>query len=118
MMARQETPTAQAPVDGRPVVLGGVMYIVPPLTLYAVRQFAERLKTLDLSGGMDPDKLDLLAQVVHAAVKRNYPDMTYEELLEKLDLGNVHSVFEAVMGVSGFTPAAGGDPPGESTGRS
>lgn len=115
---RQVAPTAEAPVAGQAVVLGGREYIVPPLTLYWVRHFAERLKALDLSGGMDPDKLDLIAQVVHAALKRNYPGMTFDELLEQIDLGNVQRVFEAVMGISGFTPAAGGDQPGESTGRS
>lgn len=117
-MTLQANPTAAAPVAGQPVVLGGREYTVPPLSLFHVRHFANQLKTLDLSGGMDPEKLDLITQVVHAAMKRNYPDISQDQLLELLDLGNVYRVFEAVMGVSGFEPAKAGEPVGELTGRS
>lgn len=118
-MPLKKEPTTPAPIEGVPVVLGGYEYIVPALSLFHVRQFAPRLKQLDMSGQIDVSSIDLIAEVAHAAIKRNYPEITLEELLGGIDMANMMVVYQTIMGVSGYQAKAdGGTPAGESIGRS
>ena len=53
------------------------------------------------------------------ALKRNYPDMTREQVAELLDLSMMRDCMNAVMSVSGMVPkeaaATTGEPTGDST---
>lgn len=120
-MALKKDPTTQKPVAGVQVVIGAHEYTVPPISLYHVRMYADQLKSLDASKQMDVGSIDLIAQVALAALKRNYPELTLDELAQEIDFGNIMSVYQAVMGVSGFVsgaPAVEGTKSGELTGRS
>lgn len=87
-------------IKGRVIELGGVDYTIPPLNLAALERFQDRLE--QYSGGLDKQSVTFVIEVAHAAIKRNYPEMTVEELKELIDLGNIHTVFGAVMNVSGL----------------
>lgn len=88
-------------IKGTELNLGGTDYIVPPLNLASLEDFQERIKTY--SGGIDSKSVELVVDVAHAAIKRNYPEVTKEQLKEWIDLGNIQEVFEAVMNISGLT---------------
>jgi hypothetical protein len=87
-------------IKGKEIELGGKMYVVPPLSLSKVEYYQDQL--VNFTGGLDPKSVKLVSEVTHAAIARNYPDMTLEEVKDILDLGNMVEVFQAVLQVSGF----------------
>lgn len=87
-------------IKGNEVELGGQIYVIPPLNLAALERFQDKLEAY--SGGIDRESVAFVVEVVHTAMKRNYPDITVDELKELIDLGNIQSVFAAVMNVSGL----------------
>ena len=79
--------------DGQP-------YVIPPLTLRQVRMFQDRLQ--GHGGGIGQESIDLTLDVLHAALSRNYPDITREQLEDVVDVANMVEAFQAVMDVSGL----------------
>jgi hypothetical protein len=105
-------------IDGVSVRMGGRDFTIPPLTLGMVKRLAPQLEKM---GGADPASIsgpeaaDACVTVIHAALKRNYPELTQDEVEELLDLGNMQKVTHAVMGISGLIPS--GEAQGEATAR-
>jgi hypothetical protein len=87
-------------LTGVSIELGGTVYVVPPLSLNSVRLMQDRIA--QFKGGTDAESLDLIMDATHAAIARNYPEITKENLGDWIDLGNMEEVFQAVMDVSGF----------------
>lgn len=88
-------------VKGIAVQLGGESYVIPPLSLGALEQLQERIASF--KGDIrDKDQVATVIDAAHAAMKRNYPDLTRDEIAELIDVGNMADVFEAVMDVSGL----------------
>ncbi|MFK7088684.1 hypothetical protein AAFM71_07690 [Chromobacterium violaceum] len=87
-------------IKGIPLSLGGTTYIVPPLNLGALEQLQERLA--NFSGGIDAASVGTVLDAAHAALVRNYPDLTRERVAELIDVANMGEVMEAVMDVSGL----------------
>ena len=48
------------------------------------------------------ERFTAIAAILHAAMLINYPKMKIKEVKELIDLGNVKSVMEAVIGPPGF----------------
>lgn len=95
-------------------VLGGVEYVIPPISLGALQQLHGRIT--QFSDQVDAESINTVIDVTHAALKRNYPDITLEEVKELVDVGNMFELFEAVMDVSGMKRKAieaGGQEQGE-----
>lgn len=86
---------------GITLTLGGTKYVVPPLTLGALQQLQPRLAAFQ--GGVDASSIDTVLDVALAALRRNYPEITREEIAEAIDVANMADVFAAVMGISGLT---------------
>lgn len=89
---------------GQDVNLGGTVYTVPPLALGALRRLLPKIQALSLGEDLMPDLsqvVDLL-EICLAALQRNYPDMTLEELGDIVDLGNFKQLVAVVMGQSGL----------------
>jgi probable phage associated protein len=61
----------------------------------------ERIGTFD-GNVQDAKQISTVIDCAHAAMKRNYPDMTREEVADLIDIGNMNEVFAAVMDVSGL----------------
>lgn len=80
--------------------LGGKDYIVPPLNFRALQQLQSRLS--EFSGGVDPESIQLVVDCAFLALKRNYDDITEDQVIDLLDLENMQEVMEAVMDVSGL----------------
>jgi hypothetical protein len=107
-------------LEGTKCNLGGRDFIVPPLNIKALRILGPRFAELqsaaecgNLAEMFQGEKLDTLLDVVHAAISRNYPEVTREELEDLVDLGNLEPVFRAVCAQSGMQKGA---PKGEAAG--
>lgn len=99
-------------VKGIRLLLGGRDWVVPPLNLAALEQLQEQLARF--SGGLDADSVALVLDATTAALRRNYPDITREQVADMLDVANMAEVMEAVMDVSGLKrQAQEATPPGE-----
>lgn len=104
------SPTTAGPrFKGQPIDLGDRSFVVPPLALGAVKDLLPRLQKITTGGGLpSADDMDTMVDAAHAAIARNYPEVTREELLELIDLGNIRPVFRMIMGISGFEPSSAG----------
>lgn len=114
-------PTAITPAenltDGVTVRMGGHDFVIPPLSLRQVRDLLPKIRSLKTMGtllGADEAEKETIVAVVHAAVSRNYPQMTRDALLDYLDLGNTEPAFLAVLAMSGMSPKDAS--PGEAKG--
>jgi hypothetical protein len=91
-------------VPGISMNLGGEDRIIAPLSFAAVRRLLPRLQTLrmDGPGAFSDEQIAVIVEAVGCSLRRNHPEVTDEQVLEWLDLGNFKSVFNAVMGASGL----------------
>ena len=92
-------------IDGKRITLGGREFVAPPVPFACMRRFA------DVFEGRASPTASVMADIVFAALKRNYPDLdqkTFED--ECLDVGNLNFAFMAVMQASN---AKEDNPPGE-----
>jgi hypothetical protein len=85
---------------GLSVVLGTGTFVVPPLNLRSLQEFGDRLATFN--GGIDAESQGMVVDAAWHALRRNYPDITRDQLLDMIDLGNMQAIMEAVMDVSGL----------------
>lgn len=80
---------------------GGRVYTVPPLSLGALERLQKRIEALQGVTALDPASVKTVIDAAHSALKRNYPDMTIDEVAELVDVGNMHDVVACVMDVAG-----------------
>ncbi|HUC62651.1 MAG TPA: hypothetical protein VMF53_11925 [Alphaproteobacteria bacterium] len=110
---------AEPPYDGVPVRLGTREWIVPALNLRQLRRLAPKFALLGSVGaGMGEEQIDALVEIAHAALGRNYPTLTEDQVAELIDLANAGTLVKAIVGVSGLTqgPRAGRDRAGPGDG--
>lgn len=98
-------------IEGVRINLGGRDFVAPPLNFKALRQLTPKLAILASMGDVPTnDQTDVVLDVVLAALTRNYPDLTREELEDLLDLANLAKALEAIMGASGLERTTGEAP--------
>ena len=90
----------------------GTILVVPPLNLAAIEVLQDRFMSWD--GKVSPETVKLVVDVTFLALKRNYPEMTREQVAELIDLSSMSACMSAVMQVSGFVQ--GGKESGELSG--
>ena len=80
---------------------GGRFLVIPALSLGAMEQLQDRLSAMgdDLSS---PEYIGTVIDTVHAALGRNYPDMTRAEIADLIDLENMQEAMQCAMDVSGL----------------
>jgi len=102
MTAHHTTPT----VKGIPLDLGGKIYTLPPSSLATLEAFAKPLDDMNavFAGQRDMSVRDMLfvADFAHACLRRNYPDITREEVAEHIGLENVIDVMQMCLDTSGL----------------
>ena len=105
-------------IPGTHVTVGGHALVIPSLNFRQLKQFNDQLvRFRSVSADSAYDDLTSVIPVIHAAISRNYPSITLEDLEDLVDLGNYRSIIEAVMAVSGITDdttRTGAVAPGES----
>lgn len=84
---------------GIEIELGDQRLVCPPLSLATIEQMRDKLEAM--SGADMKDKVSTVIECAHSALKRNYPDITREEVADGIDLGTMEDVMVAVMDVSG-----------------
>jgi hypothetical protein len=93
---------------GIKIQMGGVEYMVPPLTLGQLRRLDPMIKSMrNISSdvrSLSAEQIDAIGEIVSTALGRNYPDMTAEKVLDLIDVANLNEVFFAVMTGSGLRP--------------
>jgi hypothetical protein len=87
--------------EGVAKTIGGVEYIIPPISLRTFKQLQDVLELFE-DGVVDAKTIDTAVTVIHAALNRNYPDITIDDVAEIVDIGNMFEIFEVVMDVSGL----------------
>ncbi len=103
---------SQPPFEGVAITVGGRTLVLPPLSFGYLRRNAD--KFTGLAGANDASAvMDTMIEMAHAALSRNYPEMTLEEVGELLDSNTSKVIFEALKQVSGFV--SGEAPPGAAT---
>lgn len=100
-------------IKGIEVEMGGATRTIPPLNLGALSTLQDRLAAF--KGGLDPESIQLVLDAAFLALKRNYPDITMEQVADEIDVGNMDEIFKAIMDVSGLRRkaaegAAAGEP--------
>lgn len=88
-------------IKGISLNLSGETLVVPPLSLGALEQLQERINKFNGDIG-DREQVATVIDAVHAALRRNYPEITRDTVADMIGLENMNEVFEAVMDVSGM----------------
>jgi tRNA-dihydrouridine synthase len=89
-------------IEGYKLTLGGTEYVVPPLNIKQIRTMKDDIDNLRITNSGDIDSFSNGLRVIQAAMSRNYPEITFEQLEEIIDLGNYKNVVLAIMGQSGL----------------
>ena len=90
-------------IPGVKISMGGRDWVVPPLTLGQMRRLLPQLQRLNQVGpDMGLDEIDVIVELVTAALGRNYPEVTAAAVAELLDLGNAAGVVHAILTGSGL----------------
>ena len=96
--------------EGIEIKIGDDLLIVPALSLKQVRLLRSKIETMT-DGSFDADNMATVVEVVHAALTRNYPAITIDEVEDGLDMRNMAQAMNAVMAISGLEKKPGGQPP-------
>lgn len=106
---------------GPEVQLGGVAYVLPPLSFGALEDSQERLRLIAEGGAASAMEIQAaFIDVIHAALLRNYPDLPRSVVRDNLDWDTAPGLFQKLMERS-LPQAAPGEmtaasPSGASTG--
>jgi hypothetical protein len=96
---------------GIAIFLGSREYVVPALSVRHYRDHFDLL--IEPVGKVTPanfsEKIDKFLPIIGMALRRNYPDLTDEELLDALDLVTFFEALRAVQKASGMTEAKPGE---------
>jgi hypothetical protein len=80
---------------------GGRVYVIAPLSLGALQIMQDRLAQLPTLNSIDPLAVSTMIEAAHMGLKRNYPDITVEEVGELIDLSNMAEVYECLLDAAG-----------------
>ena len=90
-------------IPGVEVEFAGQSWTVPPLTLGQLRRLMPKVRELSaVDHQMGETQIGVLVEIVTAAMQRNYPELTAEQVEDLLDLGNAGMVLSAVLTGSGL----------------
>jgi hypothetical protein len=80
---------------------GGRVYMLPPLSLGALEVLQEKLSALPTLDSMDPVAIRTMTDATHMALRRNYPDITREEVGELVDISIIGDVYGCLLDAAG-----------------
>lgn len=88
-------------VKGIPFEFSDCTLAIPSLSLGAMERLQERLAGMS-DDMFDPENISTVIDTLHAALGRNYPDMTREEVADLIDLENMQEAMTCAMDISGL----------------
>lgn len=80
---------------------GGKIYMLPPLTMGAMERLQKGLADLSSAEALSPESVTTIVDAAHAALRRNYPELSRDDVADLVDVGNMFDVVGAVLDVSG-----------------
>lgn len=99
--------------EGQKFTIGGTEYVVPALSLKALKDFSKD-GTLKILSGMtatpSEEEVDAAIRVIHAAFSRNYP-LTIEAIADMVDMANLKPLTSSIFGASGLVKVQPGETP-------
>lgn len=97
--------------DGVKVRIGRQEFVVPALSVRQVKRFRAVLNTLGRFKTAEPtdDEIDGLLEMLHAALSRNYPDVTVDQLADIVDLRNLPEIIGAIVAQTGLEATKPGE---------
>lgn len=98
--------------EGENIKIGGKEYVVPGLSFGQIERLSDTIEEIQKAGAggkLDKALIRKVSEVAHAALSRNYPEISLEQVKDMLDTRNMKTVFAAIMGESGFVAAKGGN---------
>jgi hypothetical protein len=93
-------------IPGTELNLGGNIFVAAPFNLDGVQEAMTLLETLK-DAKTASESLRGAAAVLLISLQRNYPDLTLDELVPLIDMGNWERALLAVCGSSGIHFTAG-----------
>lgn len=87
-------------IPGREIKIGDKVYVMPALTLGMLELYQDRIDAFQ-KGEVSSKSWTTVIDVVHGALKRNYPDMDRSIVTDNLELRDIGGLFEKLMDVSG-----------------
>jgi hypothetical protein len=75
--------------------------IIPPIAIGPLHQLQSGIAEFN-GNAMDLKQLGTVIDVAHAALQRNYPNLSREEVGNLVDVSNMAEVFECAMDMSGM----------------
>lgn len=87
-------------IPGKEIKIGDKVYVMPALTLGMLELYQDRIDAFQ-NGEVSSKSWTTVIDVVHSALKRNYPEMDRSVVTENLELRDIGSLFEKLMDVSG-----------------
>ncbi len=97
-------------LDGVTISLGGQDYVLPPLNLAALERYWPVIESWAQPPTSLAQRLGEAAELLHAALARNYPDLELASVKEGLDLVNVPALLQTLLAVSGLARREPGEP--------
>jgi hypothetical protein len=87
-------------IPGIEMKLGRETYIVPTLSLAALELYVKPLEAL-MAGKGGFEAQIVVIDAAHAAIKRNYPDITRDTVAAAVDVATFAEVVSAILDVGG-----------------
>lgn len=110
----------QVEYEGVQVRIGNRQWVMPSLSVGQAERYWPQLLNLDQTGvsadevkQLMPAKFDDMVTIIHAALSRNYKDLTAQQLKDMVSIGQLRQLMMIVMGQSGFDQSAGEPQPAE-----
>ncbi len=101
----------QVQFEGCPVRIGNREYVLPSLSVGQAERLWPKLLELDRTGAtveelksLMPSKFDDMVTIIHAALSRNYKDITAAQLKDVVSIGQLKQLMLIVSGQSGLQP--------------
>jgi hypothetical protein len=94
--------------DGKPINVGGVTYLIPPLSLGALKRLREPVRKIMDGKATEEEAQDTTVAVIYAALKRNYPDLTQDFVADEIvDVANSRDLLLLALNASGYVKPGG-----------
>ena len=87
-------------IDGETIKVGGEDKTIPPLNWKGCKKFYRAIA----GGGLNDPEVgaDAMSGIIYAALVRNYPELTQDQMEEAMTPGEVLAALPVVLRLSGF----------------
>ncbi|MBP2638380.1 MAG: putative phage associated protein [Firmicutes bacterium] len=99
----------QEQYEGVALKIRGREYVIPALSFGQLENLAPELERSTQAAGqtMTKEVIQDTIKIFHAAISRNYPEITIDEVKNMIDMRNMKTIMAAIMGASGFVLGEG-----------